>query len=74
MYGFEVWAFSVKDQKALDSIYTRMLRIAKLINFELYDNLPRLTDKIRQRQTRHCVRHPDLPASDLVHLKPTCCR
>ena len=42
-------------------------------NVELYGNLPKLTDKIRQRQMRlagHCVRHPELAACELILWDP----
>ena len=38
------------------------------------ENLPRLTDKIRQRRMRlagHCIRYPELVASELVPWEPT---
>ena len=40
----------------------------------LYDNLPRVTDKIRERRLRvagHCVRHSELEVSDLVLWEST---
>ena len=45
-------------------------------NSELYGDLPRLTDKIRQRRmglaiAGHCVRHLELAASDLILWEPT---
>jgi len=81
LYGCEAWALTVKDEKALDGVYTRMLRAALNVswedhmrNAELYDNLPRLTDTIRQRRMRlagHCVRHLELTASELILWEPT---
>ena len=57
-----------------------MLRVALNISWEdhvknvdLYGDLPRVTDKIRGRRMRlagHCVRHPELVASELVLWEP----
>ena len=80
-YGCEACALSVKDEKALDGVYTRMLRVAlnvswedHITNVDLYDKLPRLSDKIRVRRMRlagHCVRHPELSACELILWEPT---
>ena len=76
LYGCEAWTRTTKEQKSLDTYYTRMLRKAtnvswrkKVMNEVLYGNLPRVTDKIRERKLRlagHCVRHSELEVSDLV--------
>ena len=81
LYGCEAWTLTVADEKALDGLYTRMLRRAldvtweeHMRNVDLYGNLPRLTDKIRERRMRlagHCTRHPELVASELVLWEPT---
>ena len=81
LYGSEAWTLSVQDEKALDGVYTRMLRMALNVswedhvkNIDLYGDLPRLSDKIRQRRMRlagHCVRHPELGASELILWEPT---
>ena len=81
LYGCEAWALTVKDEKALDGVYTRMLRTALNVSWEdhvrnvdLYGYLPRLSDTIRQRRMRlagHCVRHPELTASELILWEPT---
>ena len=81
LYGCEAWTLTVADEKALDGLYTRMLRMALNItwdvhmrNVDLYGSLPRLTDKIRERRMRlagHCIRHPELVASELVLWEPT---
>ena len=81
LYGCEAWALTVKDEKALDGVYTRMLRTALNVtwkehrtNVDLYGKLPRLSDTIRNRRMRlagHCVRHPELTASGLVLWEPT---
>ena len=76
LYGSESWTLTVADEKALDGMYTRMLRVAldvsweeHMRNVDLYGKLARLTDKIRQRRMRmagHSLRHPELVASELV--------
>ena len=81
LYGCEAWALTVKDEKALDGVYTRMLRAAlnvswadHVTNINLYGYLPRLSDTIRQRRMRlagHCVRHPELTASEMILWEPT---
>lgn len=81
MYGCEAWTLTVKDEKALDGVYTRMLRAALNVpwedhirNVDLYGYLPRLSDTIRQRRMRlagHCMRHPELTASQLILWEPT---
>ena len=80
LYGSEAWTLTVADEKALDGMYTRMLRMAldvsweeHMKNVDLYGKLPRLTDKIRQRRMRmagHSLRHPELVASELVLWEP----
>ena len=55
LYGCENWTLAEADEKALDGLYTRLLRRALNVSWEehvrnvdLYGNLPRLTDKIRE--------------------------
>ena len=50
VYGCEAWTLTVKDKKALDGVYTRMLRAALNVSWEdhirnvdLYGFLPKLT-------------------------------
>ena len=81
LYGSETWTLTVEDEKALDGVYTRMLRMALNVSWEdhvrntdLYDHLPRVSDKIRERRMRlagHCVRHPELTASELILWEPS---
>ena len=45
-----------------------------LTNRELYGNLPKVTDKIRERRLKlagHCVRHSEEVASNLVLWQPS---
>ena len=80
VYGAESWTLTVKQEKALDGLYTRLLRIALNVswrdhvrNTDLYANLPKLSNKLRARRMRlsgHCVRHPELPASSLILWEP----
>ena len=75
------WTIGKAMEKRIDGCYTRMLRKAmniswkqKLTNKELYKDLPKLTDKIRNRRMRlagHCVRHEEEIASKLVLWEPT---
>ena len=55
LYGSETWTVTAKVRKVLDGCYTRLLRTVldiswQLSNNELYGDLPRLSDKIRQRR------------------------
>ncbi len=46
----------------------------KVSNGVLYGNLPRISTTIRHRRLRlagHCVRHPDIAASQLILWEPT---
>ena len=46
----------------------------KLTNDELYRELPPVTTKIAERRLKlagHCIRHPELSASNLVLWKPS---
>ena len=80
LYGAEAWTLTVQQERALDGVYTRMLRLAlnvswrdHLRNTELYGGLPRVSDKLRIRRLRlagHCVRHPELSVSPLVLWDP----
>ena len=43
-------------------------------NESLYGNLPKVSQKVRERRMRlagHCARHPEEPASQLVLWQPT---
>ena len=80
LYGSEAWTLTVQMERSLDGVYTRMLRMALNVSWEdhmnnvdLYDDLPRVTDKIRGRRMKlagHCVRHPELVASGLILWEP----
>ena len=81
LYGCEAWTLTARDESRLDGCYTRMLRMAmnvtwrdKIRNEELYGNLAKVTDKIKERRLKlagHCVRHNELEANDLVLWEPT---
>jgi len=46
----------------------------KMTNEDLYGNLPRISNKIRERRLRlaeHCVRHSELELNNLVLWEPT---
>ena len=81
LYGCDAWSLTATDEKALDGVYTRMLRAALNVswkdhirNSDFYGKLPNLSDTIRLRRMRlagHCARHPELTASQLILWKPT---
>ena len=80
LYGSETWTLTLKTEKELNGSYTRMLRMAlgvswkdKIPNNILYGDLPKLTDKIRERRLKlagHCYRHPELVAHKLTLWTP----
>ena len=80
LYGCETWSLTVQMERSLDGVYTRMLRMVLNVSWEdhaknvdLYGALPRVTDKIRARRmglAGHCVRHPELVASNLILWEP----
>ena len=67
-------------EKSLDGCYTRMLRMVlnvsqrqHITNKELYGELPKLSERIREARLRiagHCVRHPEEEASKVVLWQP----
>ena len=70
LYGCEAWAIISKITKELDSCYPGLLHLhvkmcsqhslkQHIINAELYGDMPKITQKIRERRTRfagHCAR------------------
>ena len=80
LYGCEAWPLTVQMERIIDGVYTRMLRMVlnvswedRVKNVDLYGTLSRVTDKIRARRmglAGHCVRHPELVASDLILWEP----
>ena len=76
LYGCEAWTITPKLAKEIDGCYTRMLRTVlnvHITNKELYGELPKLSDKIRQRRLRfagHCSRSQQEPVSKLLHWTP----
>ena len=81
LYGAETWTLTKAQEKSIDGTYTKMLRMVlgvswkdKLQNKLLYGKLPRVSEKIRSRRLKlagHCIRHPELVASDLVLWEPS---
>ena len=79
-YNSETLALTSALIISLDGAYTRMLRMSLNIswkqhvtNEELYDDLPKLSCKIKKRRLRlagHCVCHPEEIASKLVLWQP----
>ena len=80
LYGSETWTLTPSIEKSLNGCYTRMLRAAfnvswrdRWTNEQLYGNIPRVTEKIRLRRLQfagHCLRHPELPAHDVLLWQP----
>ena len=80
LYGCETWTITLKLTKELDGCFTRMLRAVfnihwkqHIANAELYGNLSKITQKIRNRRTRfagHCSRSVEY-VSKLVNWTPT---
>ena len=80
LYGSETWILTKAREKSLDGTYTKMLRMVlgiswknKVSNITLYGSLTRLSNKLRSRRLKmagHCIRHPELLASDLVLWDP----
>ena len=80
LYGCEPWTLTARDESRLDGYYTRMLRMImnitwmdKITNEDLYGNLPRISNKIRERRLKlagHCVRLSELEVSNLVLWEP----
>ena len=80
LYGAETWTLTAQQEKALDGMYTRMLRIALNVswsdyvqNVNLYGGLPKVSVKVRERRMRlagHCVRHTELSANPLTLWEP----
>ena len=80
LYGSETWTLTTKAEKSLDGCYTRMLRMALEVswqdhvrNIDLYDGMPRVTDKIKEHRLKlagHCVRHPELAACPTILWEP----
>ena len=78
LYGCEAWTTTPKIENELDGCYTRMLRTVlnvhwkqHMTNAELYDKLPRISQKIRER-TRfagHCFRSEE-PVSNMILWAP----
>ena len=80
LYGCEAWTVTTKLAKELDGCYTRLLRTAfnvhwsqHMTNKELYGNLPKVSEKIRERRLRfagHSCRNINEPISQLLLWKP----
>ena len=80
LYGSETWSLKVSDSRAIDGVYTRMLRRVCNIswkshtpNTELYGKIPKLSATImrRLRFAGHLARHDDQPANYLLFWEPS---
>ena len=80
LYGYEAGTITPRLSKDLDGCYTRLLRTAfnvhwkqHMTNQQLYGDLPKITDKIRERRLRfagHCCRSSDETVSRLSLWNP----
>jgi len=76
LYGCEAWTLTPTLERSLNGCYTRMLRAALNVkwwqhvpNSELYDNLPKVGNKVAARKAGlvgHCSRQPELPAGKVI--------
>ncbi len=76
LYGSETWTLTKLLSKRVDGCYTRMLRMALNINWKdminnatVYGQLPRVTEKIRERRMRlagHIWQHDVLMAHNVL--------
>ena len=81
LYGAETWTLKKADSRALDGVYTRMLRRVFNISWKshtpnsvLYGNIPPVTDTIKSRRLRfagHVHRLQDQPAQQLLFWQPS---
>ena len=81
LYGSERWTLTKSLEESIDGTYTRLLRTFlkvswpdHLINSEFYGNLPKVTEKIREKRLKlpgHYVTHSKEVASNLVLWKPS---
>ena len=81
LYGSETWTLTKCLEKSIDGTYTRLLRPVfnvswsdHLTKSEHYGNLPKVTEKKRERRqvlAGHCVRHSEEVASNLALWKPS---
>ena len=58
LYGCQTWTIDKTLEKRINGCYTRMLRMvlniswkAKLTNKQLYGNLPKLTEIVKERRS-----------------------
>ena len=80
LYGAETWTITQEMEDRIDGCYTRLLRKAldarwqnHPTNQSLYQDLPKLSAKIKTRRLRfagHCARNPNLPVSHCLFWTP----
>ena len=65
-YVFEAWVLSANDEKVLDGVYIRILRVTLNVssedhtsNINLYNKLPQHQRQRDIRLARHCAKHPE---------------
>ena len=80
LYGSETWTVSSSLKTKIDGTYTKLLRKVLNVrwqdhptNLSLYQNLPKLSDKIQKRRLNfagHCARATKQPVTPLLFWKP----
>ena len=81
LYGSNTWTLTKALTRKLDGTYTRLLRACQnvswrqhLTNKELYGNLPKVTDTIKERRLRfsgHCMRRKEEVIHKLLLWEPS---
>ena len=81
LYGGKTWTLTKSLEKSINGTCTRLLKTVfnvswsdHLTNRKFYDNLPKVTEKIRERRLKlagNCVRHSEEVASNLFLWKPS---
>ena len=81
LYGSSSWTLTKTLEKKIDGAYTKMLRVVKgiswrqhLKNAQLYGDLPKISDTIREQRTRfsgHCWRSKEEVISNVLLWQPS---
>ena len=71
LYGAETWTLTANLERALDGVYTRMLRMALDVHWDgktIMPNSQLYAARPTKRLAGHCVRHPELAVSPPIVL------
>ena len=81
LYGSSSWTLTKTLEKKIDGAYTKMLRVVKgiswsqhLKNAQLYGDLPKISDTIREQRTRfsgHCWGSKEEVISNVLLWQPS---